>query len=206
MNLNNEKKPTTLLFNPFVYIPGIKALSLGVLMILLAGFIGSLSRTHFDGVLDSHTGARAPLWFFLSEGFTDWLCMAVVLLIIGKIISGTSFRVIDVLGTQALARWPAVIIGLVALPKGYERFGRYLVEHFRTPEAKLEFNLTDAGIFLTVLIATIMVTCWIVFLMYKSFSVSCNVKGGKTVLTFIAALILAEILSKVGLYALSRLV
>ena len=206
MNLNKKKNPTTLLFDPFVYVAGIKALLIGLLMILLAGFIGALSRTHFDGVLDAHSGGRGPLWFFLSEGFADWLCMGAVLLIIGKIISGTSFRVIDILGTQALARWPAVIISLLAIPKGYQRFGRYLVHQMSKPEAKLEFDVTDAAIFFPVLIATIMVTCWIVFLMYKSFSVSCNVKGGKAVLTFIVALIVAEILAKVGIYSLLRLV
>ena len=205
MNLNSEKKPTALLFNPFVFIAGVKALSSGLLIILLAGFIGSFSKTHFDGVLDSHSGAQAPLWFFLSEGFADWLCMAAVLLIMGKIISGTSFRVIDVLGTQALARWPTVFISLLAIPAGYQRFGKCLVDHLMKPEAKLEFSAADAGVFLLVLIATITVTCWIVYLMYKSFSVSCNVKGGKAVLAFIAALILAEIISKIGIYSLFKM-
>jgi hypothetical protein len=109
------------------------------------------------------------------------------------------------LGTQALARWPTVFISLLAIPNGYQRFGKYLVDHLMKPEAKLEFSAADAGVFLFVLIATIIVTCWIVFLMYKSFSVSCNVKGGKAVLAFIAALILAEIISKIGIYSLFKM-
>jgi hypothetical protein len=106
MNLNTDKKPVTLLFNPFFYFAGSKALCLGLAAILLAGLLGALGNTHFDGVLDTHTGAHAPLWFFLVEGIVDWLCMAVVLLAFGKVASKTSFRALDVLGTQALARWP----------------------------------------------------------------------------------------------------
>ena len=59
--MNTDKRPSTLLFNPFVYIAGGKALVLGLLTILVAGFLGSLSTTHFDGVLDTHTGRPATL-------------------------------------------------------------------------------------------------------------------------------------------------
>ena len=124
----NQDKSVVLLFNPSVYIAGAQALVLGFAVILLAGLIGAGGNTHFDGVLDAHTGAAAPLWAFLLEGFIDWLCLSVVLLVLGKIISRTSFRAIDLLGTQALARWPTFIISLVVLPKAFTRFTNGLVE------------------------------------------------------------------------------
>ena len=83
MNLTTEKKPLTLLFNPFFYVAGGKALGIGLAAILLAGLVGALGNTHFDGVLDTHTGAHAPLWFFLAEGIIDWLCLGAVLLVFG---------------------------------------------------------------------------------------------------------------------------
>jgi hypothetical protein len=205
MNPSNNWKPATLLFNPFVYIAGAKALLLGLAAMLLAGLIGSLSNTHFDGVLDTHTGAHAPLWFFLSEGIIDWLSLAVVLLIIGSIISRTSFRIIDVVGTQSLARWPSLFLGLLMLPKAIQRFSNQLVEQL-TKQGKVEFNTTDAVVFSAVVIAMIPVVCWMVVLMYKSYSVSCNVKGGKAIGTFIGGIILAEILSKAALYGLLRVI
>ena len=55
------------LFNPFHYVAGARALLVGVVVILGAGLIGSLSNSHFDGVLDFHSGAPAPLWVFLIE-------------------------------------------------------------------------------------------------------------------------------------------
>ena len=44
----------TWLFNPFALVAGWNALLAGVLAILLAGYVGSLTNTHFDGVLDTH--------------------------------------------------------------------------------------------------------------------------------------------------------
>jgi hypothetical protein len=195
--MNTQNKSITLLFNPFFYIAGVKALGLGLAAIFLAGLVGSWGHTHFDGVLDTHVGASAPLWFFLAEGIIDWLCLGVVLWVCGKIISSSAFRAVDLLGTQALARWPAFIISVIALPKAFQRFGRELLEQLK--QGKFQVNTADAVIFLGIVIAMIPFLCWMVALMYKSFSVSCNVKGGKAIGMFIAGLVVAEILSKLCL-------
>ena len=53
--MNTAAKPRSLVtwfFNPFIYIAGWQSLLIGVAAILVAGYIGSLSNTHFDGVLD----------------------------------------------------------------------------------------------------------------------------------------------------------
>jgi hypothetical protein len=203
MTPNQDRKTIALLFNPFEYIAGAKSLLLGLAAIVGAGLIGALGHTHFDGVLDAHTGAAAPLWFFLSEGVVDWLCLAVVLLIIGRLISKTSFRTIDMLGTQALARWPALFVSIITLPKAFRTFGQQLAEQI-LKQVKIELNTTDAIIFFAVVIAMIPLTCWMVYLMYKSYSVSCNVKGGKAIGTFIGGLIVAEILSKLAIFWLLK--
>ena len=44
---------------------------------------------------------------------------------------------------------------------------------------------------------------WMIYLMYRAFSVSCNLKGGKAVVLFIAALIAAEVISKIAVIALN---
>ena len=206
MNLQPDRKLTTLLFNPFVSIAGGKALGLGLAAVLLAGLIGSLSGTHFDGVLDTHVGFHTSLGIFLAEGLIDWSCLALVLLIFGKIISNTAFRTMDLLGTQALARWPTVFIGLVSLPPAIRRFSHDLLQLLTQPGAKIEINPTDAVIFFASVAAMLPLLCWMVVLMYKSYSVTCNVNGGKAIGTFIAGLFLAEILSKIAVYGLFKLI
>ena len=58
----------TLLFNPFYYIAGSKAMATGIVCSLLTGYIGSFTNSHCDGIFDFHTGIPAPMWVFLSEG------------------------------------------------------------------------------------------------------------------------------------------
>jgi hypothetical protein len=206
MNAGIDRKATTWLFNPFVYIAGAQALGLGLVAILVAGFIGSMSNTHFDGVLDTHTGMSAPIWFFLAAGFIDWFCLAIVLLVFGKIISKTAFRTIDLFGTQALARWPTILVSLVMLPPAIQRFSHELLAQVTNPGVPVAFNSADAVIFFASTALLLVLLCWEVYLMYKSYSVSCNVKGGLAIGTFIAAQFLAEVLSKIAIYSLLRLV
>lgn len=201
MKINTDRKPAFFLFNPFVYIAGGKALVLGLAGIFLAGFFGAFTNTHFDGVLDTHTGAGAPLWLFLAEGVVDWLCLGLVLLIAGRIISRTSFRTIDLLGTQALARWPAILIALATLPKGFARFSNSILEQIRDGKT-IAFNTVDAVTFLIAVGVMLVLVIWMVALMYRSFSVSCNVAGGRAIGVFIGGVIVAEILSKIAVYGL----
>jgi hypothetical protein len=193
-----HKSVWTWLFNPFVYIAGGRSLLLGIVAILAAGLIGSISNTHFDGVLDMHSGKAGPLWLFLSEGVIAWLLPGIVFLIFGKIISRTSFRSLDILGTQAMARWPTMISVLIMLPAFVQdansRFGKYILSSVTNSSKATPLNASDIVIFVVCTMAVLLIICWFVVLAYKSYSVSCNVKGGKAVGTFIAGLLIAEIL------------
>jgi len=206
---NNNKQKRTLrqwLFNPFQFIAGSGTLLLGLIIMLVSAFLGSLSNTHFDGVLDVHSGTAAPLWFFLTEVLIDWLCISIVLLIAGFIVSRSSFRVVDVFGTQALARAPYLISALALLPKGSIRFTNYLVSKITQQVPAEAIKSTDILFFAVGLIVVLLMIVWIVVLMYRAYSVSCNTKGGKAIGSFIAALIIAEILSKIVILSMWQLV
>ena len=60
----------------------------------------------------------------------------------------------------------------------------------------------DAIIFFISAIIAIIMIIWTAVLMYKAYAVSCNVKGAKAIGTFIASLIVAEIVSKLLIIAL----
>jgi hypothetical protein len=82
----------TWLFNPFHFVAGGAALLAGLAVILGTGLVASLSRSHFDGVLDFHIGAEARLWLFVLEGPIDWLALAIPLWICGLLISKSLSR------------------------------------------------------------------------------------------------------------------
>jgi len=184
------------LFNPFKFVAGYKALLSGLVIILLSGLIASFGNAHFDGVLDVHTGLESPLWFFFAEGLINWVCMAVPLFFFGLIVSRTSFRMIDVLGTQALARGPYLIAALAMLPDANRRFGEYLTARLTQAAPAVAINYADVLIFAFALIVIILMAVWMVALMYVAYTLSCNIKGAKAVITFILSLIGAEVLSK----------
>src|SRR4051812_45608613 len=101
------------LFNPFVYIAGAKSLLIGWVIMLATAVIGYYSKTHFDGVVDLHTGYATPLYAYFFEQIIDWGCFALVFYIAGAIFSSSSIRFIDVAGTAALARWPVIFSAII---------------------------------------------------------------------------------------------
>jgi hypothetical protein len=203
---NNNKQNRTLrqwLFNPFQFIAGSGTLLLGLIIMLVSAFLGSLSNTHFDGVLDVHIGKAAPLWFFLSEVLIDWLCISVVLLIAALFVSRSSFRVVDIFGTQALARAPYLLSALALLPKGFGRFAEYLLSKAMQQMPTTTIESTDILFFVIGAVVSILMIIWMVVLMYRAYAVSCNTKGGKAIGSFIASLIIAGILSKIAIWQLA---
>lgn len=198
-----------MLFHPFIRIAGGTSLFLGLASIVLAGLIGATQGLHFDGVLDVHIGRVAPWWLFVAEGLIDWLCPALLLLVAGFFLSKTAFRSIDLIGTQALARWPMQLIALVCLAPGFHRFSAALVKSLvgLKPGQVPQFPPfgADGAVFALVTLLMLACTVWMVALMWKSFSHCCNVRGGKAVAVFVIALLLAEALSKVLIGQLFRL-
>ncbi len=205
-NEKNIKERRTLaqqFFNPFRFVAGYQALLIGLAAILLTSLLGSVSNTHFDGVLDVHTGQQTPLWFFLYEGLINWISMAITLFLLGLIFSRSSFRTIDLIGTQALARWPYLVTATAMLPAANQKVLGYLISKCTQGQTAAPPNPTDVAIFVVAMFLTILMLIWIVALMYKAYTVSCNIKGPKAIVTFIIGLIGAEVLSKVAILLLA---
>jgi hypothetical protein len=189
-------------FNPFVYVAGGKALFVGLLAILAAGYIGSLSGTHFDGVLDCHTAQSAPTYVFLAEGIIAWLCLSAVLFGLGRSFSKTAFRAIDLFGTQAMARWPTLIAAAAALAPPLQRLLAYFVQQLPAMPTLASLPAGDLALGGAAMLLILLATVWMVALMYQSYSTCCNIRGGSAIGSFIAGVIVAEVVSKVVLAGL----
>jgi hypothetical protein len=211
MSTQSHPSPTLYLFRPFRRIAGLPSLALGVALILLTSWVGSLTGVHFDGVLDTHAGPRGPLWLFMGEGLINWISLALPLYAAGRLLSNTKFRFIDLVGTQALARWPMVLASLACLTPGFHRFSAKLLEFAQkmaggASGSSLPLGSGDGITFILVTFAILLCTIWMVALMWHSFAHCCNLRGGKAVGGFVAVLILAEIISKVLIAGLFQLV
>ena len=182
------------LFNPFYYIAGGKALGLGICFILATGvFVLLGDSVRLIGVLDFNLGVKpqASILEIFSWGLISWIVMGILLLIGGKIISKSRVRTLDVIGTQALARFPYLVTAILTLHPGTKRFAQLFESG-----AQWQTHPTDVAVFVLTVFVGIIMAIWMVSLMYRAFAVSCNVSGGKAISVFVAALILGEAISK----------
>ncbi|MCP4642354.1 MAG: DUF3887 domain-containing protein [bacterium] len=201
------------LFNPFYTMAGGAALGTGLAVILATAFLAAMSHSHVDGVLDFHSGLDAPLWVYPFEGIVNWLSMALCVWAAGAIASKSRIRAIDVFGTQALARWPMLIAVVAALLPGYTRFSEALLtivtdsRFARNPAAFGEL-LAEAGVrgidiamFGVTAVAVLVAIVWMVALMYRAYAVACNVRGARGAASFIPALLVGWVVSKIVILA-----
>jgi hypothetical protein len=173
------------LINPFERIAGWQALTIGVIVMALTAIIGKINHIIFSGVLYVNTGAT----FDFSAGFimqaVIFLALFLTMWIAGVCFSKTKVRAIDVAGTMALARFPMLLLAIVCFlpiaPASPYDIPRLIV-----------FCLISIPFFV-----------WMVALMYNAYSVSCHLKGGRAIISFIGALVVAHFLSLLIFFFLS---
>lgn len=192
---------TSWLFTPFKFIAGLKALILGLLVMVILSVLGYLSNTHFDGALDIHYGcleATTPYIIHAAYQLTGWLSLTFVFYITARIVTKSAVRLIDIAGTMALSQTPLILAALVGfIPSFHICLGDLNSQNI----AAMTDMLKDNIIILCVLgIITVILSIWSIMLMYNAYSVSANVKGVVGIVSFIIALIVAEVLSLIALY------
>jgi sterol desaturase/sphingolipid hydroxylase (fatty acid hydroxylase superfamily) len=107
--------------------------------------------------------------------------------------------VIDIFGTQALARFPCLFMALVALLPGYNTLINKIIANPTNAATIIFENLGALIILMLVGIVILIMVIWMVALMYRAFAVSFNVSGWKAIVSFIIGLIIAEVLSKIAI-------
>jgi hypothetical protein len=189
-----------LLFSPFEKLGNNKALIIGFVIIILTAIAGWFTNVRFNGIIDIHLSeARLSLIAHLVEALLMWLLFAAVLFATGSIISRTKINLLTILGYQALARWPylfaPVLFWIFPVQKMYAYF---MYQYFGLGEA-LTVTTFDMVLMVLFSILIVLLTIWMIALMYRAYTISCHVKGVKGVISFIFAIIVAELLSKLFL-------
>jgi len=195
---------TQWLFDPFTYIAGEPALALGLVAIVATGIIGAVSGAHVDGVLDLHIGPSPAIWVVPVEGIIDWLCLAIVLFITGRLASRTAFRAIDLFGTQALAHAPMLIAISACAAPPFRRYLGAVITHLISSGAAAPPSAADGVVFMLVVVVTVAAIVWMVALMYRSYALCCNLRGARAAATFVIGLLVAEVLSKLAMWPLLK--
>jgi len=169
----------TWLFNPFIYIAGLKALLIGFMFMTITLVISYYSKTHFDGAIDAHIGLKAPISLYALEQIIAWGSVVLTCFIVASVISKSAIRFIDIAGTMALSRVPMLLVATI---------GFMPVLH-NTKPGQLGNAVLVIGLIM------IIPVIWMITLMFNAFKTSANIKGTKAIVGFITALLVAEILS-----------
>ena len=179
------------LFNPFIRIAGGQALAIGLTLIVLSGLAAAAAGVHFDGLLDFHPGYSVSFRVPILEGLVNWSVISVILVLVSLLVAPRTVRVVDIAGTQALARWPLLPAALACVPGPVREANDELVA--AAAEGRM---VTPPAASLVAGLFAVDCAIWMVWLMWKAFSVSCNQRGGRAVAIFVAALLAGEMATK----------
>ncbi len=176
------------LFNPFHYLAGGPALAWGLACIVLTAALGGAFDYRYTGTLSFQLSTPTPIWLAITQGLTAWIVPGALLYLAGHGLSRSRVRLIDVLGTQALARAPGLLVAFIVISPPFRDLTTSLIaqgaSHFTVGQLTA---LTAIGTVMVLLLI------WIVLLMYRAFSVSCNVTGGWAITVFVVAIALSEV-------------
>ena len=183
------------LFNPFQYIAGLKSMLAGIVVLLLTAITGYFSHTHFPDILSVKLCPEFPLWYFVIQVFTNWLVISVLLYLAALIFSPSSVRAVDIFGTQALARFPYLLAAFTGFFGAMHKFGRYILYTRFHQGDPVDLTSADVILAISLMIISLLLSIWMIILMYNAFSVSSNLKGRKAVLIFIPVFIAAMVIT-----------
>lgn len=181
------------LINPFRYIAGGKALAWGLVVIALeTGWLCAIGYMQDTYLHFAPAPGQGALLATALRQVGMWLVPALMLGLCGVLFSRSRIRLIDILGTTALAQAPLL---LILLPLSFSGLNRALDE---TAQALLAGKAGPLSLTTMLLYGLWSLAVLVLFYVrnYQAFSVSCNLRGWRAVVPYIAVVVLVTILSQ----------
>ncbi len=183
--------------NPFKYVAGFKALLFGIPVIVVTSLVSFNSSVIYQNILKIRfVPETAPLWAFFLNNIVSWLSIAFFLYIFGILISRSKIRFVDILGTQALARFPLIIYSFAGFFPSVKKYNNITLRGFLEGE-KVSFTSPDVWGFLIISLIGAFLIVWYIMLMYNAYSLSCNLKKEKGIISFISAIVIGGFFARV---------
>lgn len=185
-----------LIFNPFEKIAGAKSLLLGLAAVVLAGVTGYLSKTHFDGILNVHSGIQSEWYVHIAEPMLSVAVIALWFLLFAIIFGKQNVRVVDVVGTQFFAFIPLVPASLLGFFEVSEVFAEALQTFVANPGGGLEVSDAQMVSFIGLMVVVVLLTVWSAVWIYNGFKVAANLPRPVHIPVYISGLIVGMLVPK----------
>ena len=188
-------------YNPFEKYSGEKLVPFGILFTIIGAFLAYNFNAIFDGVLDLHFSNSSNIYQILTFIIVDIALLANVLVIFGKYINPKT-RMIDIYATVLIAKIPAYLFTIMNVNAISYNLCQRIIKFTATRNFQ-SINGSDIGFIIIQTIISLFMLFWTISLLYNGFKTATNAKATKDKLLFVAAIILAEIISKIIIYKLS---
>ncbi|MGC4128476.1 MAG: YIP1 family protein [Bergeyella sp.] len=183
-----------LLFNPFEKIPEKTLIIIGIVTLIIGSLLSFQFKVIFDGIFDIHE--YPPILF--SQAFTanavNIIVLSFILFVLGKIFNPKT-RMIDIMNTAFISRIPLYFLApMTALPPVREATNNIManiqdIQNMQIPTSDLVTLFAFSSVTLLFLVYSIV-------LIVTGFKTATNIKKWQQYAGFAAALLVAEIISK----------
>lgn len=187
-----------LLYNPFEKYTAEKLVSFGVLSAVIGAFLAYCFNAIFDGVLDLHFTESADIYQIFTLLIVDIAILANILIVFGKYINPKT-RMIDLYATVLIAKIPAYVFTIINVNDVSYNLGQKVLKFVATNNFQ-SISSFEIGLIIIQTIASLLLIFWTISLLYHGFKTATNAKETKDKILFAAAIILAEIISKIIIY------
>lgn len=186
------------LVNPFQKIAGVKALLLGLIVLVVMSLLGTYMSIHFDGTLgyfmpfNLKAAVQPNFLLLVYQNAVASLTLSLIFWIVAKLLQQKGIRIIDFIGTVLLARFPLLLSLLFTLLQ------KYLNPELFKPEdlsKGIELHLTLANT-LSGLVSMVSLA-WVLMTYLFAFKESSGTEGKKLWFGYIASIVLGEILAMI---------
>lgn len=190
-----SKKCFSLLINPYQKIAGLKALLIGSIIIIAISYLASIAKIYFSGLLgvlnasilqNPKIGAVFP--FLLFQNIVILFVLTILYSLAVKIYQKKNVRIIDILGTAALSRYPYLLLTtfLAILRVQNPAFMNVSLE------SGLRIELTG----LSILFSCMVIFCviWHIATYFYALKESSGLMGKQLWISFIASMLIGEVI------------
>lgn len=188
----------SLLINPFQKIAGYNALLCGLVIMVAMSLVGVYAKIYIDGILGFmysqgiRTAIQPGFLLLMYQNTITWLIMAGLFLVTAIIFRQKRIRVIDFLGTTAMARYPILVSLIFTIIQVWLQPDLANQDFSKGYELHLSVINTVGGlIFMGCLI-------WVIMTYFFALKESSGLEGKRLWIGFLVCMALGDVIAMIG--------
>lgn len=186
-----------LLLNPFERYSEKKLVLIGITSTIVGSLMAMFFNARFDGILDLHFVEKVKIYEPIIDLIIDLFCLVLILFLMGRYINKKT-RIIDIISATLISKIPFYFLLFQNSNGLIFRITDKLTKSLLTKNYSLETITTGEMAYLVFSgITGLVLIIWSITLLFNGFKTATNAKNTKSILLFIAAVLLTEVVSKI---------